>query len=330
MARRTAGRFPRWAISWKGAIELKAAKKRRLSLSQKKSISGYLFILPWLVGFIVFYVRSLIMTGQFAFSELTVDTVNGGYSLRNVGWDNFYYAFRVHATFKQVLTTSVLDMIIDVPLVIFFSLFIAMLLNREFKGRAIVRAIFFLPVILNTEAVQAALDLSSAMMTGGISSEVAEVAESAAGTLAFSVDYIIDMFTTLGLPASIVDYIVQAVARINDIISASGVQIVIFIAALQSIPSSMYEVAKIEGATGYETFWKVTFPMVMPHIVTNILYTIVDSYTDSSVVDLAYDVAFSEFNYGLSSVFSLVSTVVTCLILVLICGIIQKRTFYYN
>ena len=126
------------------------------------------------------------------------------------------------------------------------------------------------------------------------------------------------------------EYIVGAVNRITSIVSASGVQIVIFIAALQSIPSSMYEVAKIEGATGYETFWKVTFPMVMPHIITNIVYTVVDSFISSDVVTLAYNTAFSEFNYGLSSVFSLVSTVVTCAILVLVCGFISKKTFYYN
>ena len=126
------------------------------------------------------------------------------------------------------------------------------------------------------------------------------------------------------------EYIVGAVSRITSIVSASGVQIVIFIAALQSSPSSMYEVAKIEGATGYETFWKVTFPMVMPHIITNVVYTVVDSFVSSDVVTLAYETAFTEFNYGLSSVFSLVSTVVTCLILVLVCGFISKRTFYYN
>ena len=305
-------------------------KKKRLTLLQKRRISGYMFILPWLIGFIVFYVRSLIMTSQFAFSKLSVDTVGGGFTLENVGWENFHYAFRVHASFKQVLTTSVLNMLIDVPLIIFFSLFIAMLLNRKFPGRAIVRAIFFLPVILNSGAIQAAMDLSATMMAGGISDQAAEVAASAAGTLAFDIDYLMDMFVSLGIPATLLDYIVQAVGRINDIISASGVQIVIFIAALQSIPSSMYEVAKIEGATGYETFWKVTFPMVMPHIITNVVYTIVDSFTQSDVVDLAYDVAFNQFNYGLSSVFSLVSTIITCIILVVICGIIQKRTFYYN
>ena len=132
------------------------------------------------------------------------------------------------------------------------------------------------------------------------------------------------------MPDKLLDYIVAAVARINDIISASGVQIIKFIAALQSIPGSMYEVAKIEGATAYETFWKVTFPMVMPHIITNVVYTVVDNFAKSDVVQLAYDTCFNEINYGLSSTMSLVSTVIVCLILVLVCGFIQKRTFYYN
>jgi len=134
----------------------------------------------------------------------------------------------------------------------------------------------------------------------------------------------------LGLPAKLLDYITTAVGRINDIISMSGVQIVLFIAALQSIPSSLYEVAKIEGATGYETFWKITFPMVMPHIITNVVYTIVDSFEQSEILKLADTTTFDMWNYGLGSVFSLVSTIVTCIILVVVVGFIQKRTFYYN
>lgn len=305
--------------------------KKKLTLLQKRSLMGYLFILPWFVGFLIFYVRSLFMTGQFSLNQLTIDTINGGYKLDFVGLDNFIYAFRVHGSFKQVLTTSVLNMLIDVPLITFFSLFMAMLLNKKFPGRALVRAIFFLPIILNSEAITAAMDLSAQMMQGGISNQAAEMTATAAGTIAFDVDYLIDMFMSLGLPASLMDYIVAAVARINDIISASGVQIIIFIAALQSIPGSMYEVAKIEGATGYETFWKVTFPMVMPHIITNVVYTIVDNFATSDVVQLSYDVAFTgQFNYGLSAVFSLVSSVITIIILVVVCGFIQKRTFYYN
>ena len=165
------------------------------------------------------------------------------------------------------------------------------------------------------------------MLAGGLSASSAEMASAASGV---DLMYYVEMFASLGLPESLLEYVVGAVARINDIISASGVQIIIFIAALQSIPGSLYEVAKIEGATGYETFWKVTFPMVMPHIITNVVYTVVDNFANSEIVEMAYNTAFTEVNYGLSSAMSLISTAIVCLILVLVCGFIQKRTFYYN
>ncbi|MFG6367457.1 MAG: sugar ABC transporter permease [Lachnospiraceae bacterium] len=302
-------------------------KKKKMSLSAKRSRTGFLFVLPWLVGFIWFYARSLFMSVQFSLSDLTVSP-GGGYTLEFVGLDNFLYAFRAHATYKQVLTTSIGNMLIDVPLITFFSLFMAILLNRKFRGRTLVRAIFFLPVILNSEAIVDAMDLARNMMSGGLSNASAEMAQAASGGMGIA--YYMQMFGALGIPESLIEYLMGAVLRVSDIINASGVQIIIFIAALQSVPGSMYEVAKIEGATTYETFWKVTFPMVMPHIITNIVYTVVDSFTQSDVVELAYKTAFTESNYGLSSVFSLCSTAITCLILVIVCGFIQKRTFYYN
>lgn len=301
-------------------------KKHSLTLSQKRTVNGYLFILPWLVGFAAFYIRSLFMTIQFSLSDLTVGV--SGYSLSWVGLKNYLYAFTAHGSFKQILTSSVTNMVVDVPLIIFFSLFMALMLNRKFRGRTLVRAIFFLPVILNAEAIVDAIETAAMMVATGVSSSSQEMAQSASGGI--GIGYYIDLFGNLMISRDMLEYIVGAVNRITSIVSASGVQIVIFIAALQSIPSSMYEVAKIEGATGYETFWKVTFPMVMPHIITNIVYTVVDSFISSDVVTLAYNTAFSEFNYGLSSVFSLVSTVVTCAILVLVCGFISKKTFYYN
>ena len=109
-------------------------KRKKLSLITKRSINGYLFILPWLIGFICFYARSLFMSIQFSLSELTVNP-GGGYTLKFVGLQNFIYAFRVHGTFKQVPTTSVGNMLIDVPLITFFSLFMAILLNKKKSSR---------------------------------------------------------------------------------------------------------------------------------------------------------------------------------------------------
>jgi ABC-type sugar transport system permease subunit len=303
-------------------------KKFRLTMSRKRMIIGILFISPWLVGFIYFYVRTLIMTGEFSLSEISIAST-GGYQMTFVGLENFLYAFRADPNFKQVLTTSLFNMIVDVPLIIFFSLFVAMLLNRRFKGRAFVRAIFFLPIILNADAITEALTMQLQLMTGGLSPMSSEVA-SAAGTSTVNIGYYLSLFENLALPPVVLDYIVGAVSRISDIITASGVQIIIFIAALQSVPPALYEVSRIEGATGYETFWKITFPMMMPHIITNVVYTVVDAFAKSPVVDLAYDTAFTDYNYGLSSVFSLVSTLLVCLLLVVVVRAIQKRTFYYD
>lgn len=165
-------------------------------------------------------------------------------------------------------------------------------------------------------------------ITAGGVSRAGAAASASSGTM--NMDYLIDLFAQLALPDVVLDYIVGAVSRISDIIQASGVQIVLFIAGLQSIPSSLYEVAKIEGATGYETFWKVTFPMVMPHIITCTIYTIVDAFSKSEVVKLAYSTAFTESRYGLSSAFSVVSTLITCALLGAVVYFIGKRTFYYN
>lgn len=302
-------------------------KRRGLSLLQKRDLKGFLFILPWLLGFLIFYVRGIVMNIQFSLSDMTV-AATGGYQLEWLGFKNYIYLFREHGSFKQVLTSSTTNMLIDVPLIIFFSLFIAILLNHKFKGRGIVRAIFFLPVILNADAVTAAMDLLAQSMMGGVSGSSSEIASATSGGI--STAYFIELFKNMAMPDKVLDYIVTAVSRVKDIISGSGVQIVLFIAALQSIPGSMYEVAKIEGATGYETFWKVTFPMVMPHIITNLVYTIIDRFAKSEVVDLAYTTAFKNFSYGQSSAMSVVSTLVVGVILVVVVGIIQKRTFYYN
>lgn len=303
-------------------------KKRKMTLAGKRAICGLLFISPWLIGFILFYVRSLFLAGRFSLSVVSINPESGGYDLAFNGIKNYIYEFAEHANFSQTLVTSLQDILIDVPLIVFFSLLMAMLMNKKFTGRTLIRAIFFIPVIMNSEAIATTIATARAAMMGGLSATSTALSEAASSSV--NMDYYISLFKDLAIPDSLLDYVVGAVGRINDIISSSGVQIVIFIAALQSIPSSLYEVAKIEGATGYETFWKVTFPMVMPHIITNIVYTVVDSFINSDIVTMAYDTAFTNQNWGLSSAMSLTTTVIICLILGLVCGFIQKRTFYYN
>jgi ABC-type sugar transport system permease subunit len=300
-------------------------KKKRMTLRQKRAVVGLLFIAPWLIGFLVYYVRSLILTTQFSLSYVDI-AETGGYTTSFVGLDNFKYALFEHATFNQILVNSITDILVDVPFITFFSLFIAILLNSKFKGRTAIRAIFFLPILLNSGAILQTLNLATQNIQGGATSTIAEMTS----TSGVNVDYFISIFIDLGLPDNLMDYVINLIGRIYEIVRASSVQIIIFIAALQSVSSSLYEVSKIEGATGYETFWKVTFPMVSPLILTNVVYTIIDKFVNSDVVDIAYSTAFSLYDYGLSAAMSMLSTLIVCAILLIVGGIITKFTFYYN
>ena len=300
----------------------------KLTLARKKSIVGLFFVLPFLIGFIYFIAYGIITTVRMSFSDVTVAGATSGVEMSWNNFANYIQAFTVHPTFPEVLGTSILNMVIDVPLIIFFSLFMALLINQKFRGRTIVRAIFFMPVILGAPAIANALLSARAMMVGGVSPASPEVMASLGSNFNVDVNYYIYMLGDLAIPPTILGYIVDAVHRINNIIIASGVQIVIFLAALQSIPPTVYEAAKIEGATPYETFWLITFPMVSPLILTNVVYTIIDSFANSPVVTLSYNVIFSDYNYGLGSVFSLVSSLAVCLILVIVALLLGKKTFY--
>jgi len=301
-----------------------------MTLARKKSITGLLFITPFVIGFIFFIAYGIITTVRMSFSDVIVAGATSGVEMVWNNFENYIRAFTVHPTFSETLGISVLNILIDVPLIIFFSLFMALLINQKFRGRTIVRAIFFLPVIMGAPAISQALISARAMMVGGISPASAEVMASLGSNLNVNVSYYLYMLGDLAIPPALIGYIVDAVHRINNIIIASGVQIVIFLAALQSIPPTVYEAAKIEGATPYETFWLITFPMVSPLILTNVVYTIIDSFAESPVVTLSYSTIFSDYNYGLGSVFSLVSSLAVCLILVIVARILSKRTFYHT
>lgn len=136
------------------------------------------------------------------------------------------------------------------------------------------------------------------------------------------------ILSDIGLPLSFVDYIVDAILRIYEIITSSGVQILIFLAALQSVPGAMYEVAKIEGATAYESFWKITFPLVSPLILTNVIYTIIDSFSGSAVTKMIFTTAFTTQNFGLSAAMSWIYTVIISIILVIVGYVLSKRVHY--
>nr|WP_240633144.1 sugar ABC transporter permease [Paenibacillus montanisoli] len=297
---------------------------RRLTLSQKRAFLGVAFIMPWLLGFVFLFATPLVQSLHFSFSELKV--APGGYSLDFIGLKNFTDALSVDPNYNRILTESLTEMAWNVPMILFFSLFTAAMLNSKFRGRPLARAVFFLPVILASGAVAAAQSSGLIQLTG--SSEVAQ--ELGLAQNGFDPLSLVFMLSDAGMPVWFIDYIIDAVLRIYEIISSSGVQILIFLAALQSVPVTMYEVAKMEGATPYETFWKITFPMVSPLILTNIIYTIIDSFTESQLTRTIYTTAFQSQNFGLSAAMSWIYTIVISVILIVVGILVSRKVFYYN
>jgi ABC-type sugar transport system permease subunit len=289
-----------------------------LTLAQKKAWCGVLFATPLMLGLIMLFILPLIQSFRFSLSSIRL--VEGGFAVDYEGFANFRDLFLTNADFPRRLTESVTDMIVNVPIIIVFSLFAAVLLNQKFRGRAIARAVFFLPVILASAAI-ANMDISSFVGSSSSSGGSSNLMQS------FELK---KMLMESGLAPVFVNYISDAVDRIYEIISSSGVQILIFLAGLQSISPSLYESAKIEGATSYEIFWKVTFPMMTPLILTNLIYSIIDSFNNNSVNALISETAFKTFEFGQSAAMSWVYFIVVALILALSAGIISRKVFYYD
>lgn len=302
-------------------------RKRRFGLVQRRNLSGLVFVLPWLLGFVFFYGYQLTTTVWYCFNKI-VFPPEGGYQVIFVGMENFRYAFTEHATFARTLTESLVNMLVDVPLIIFFSLFMAVLINRKFRGRTLFRAVLFLPVIMTTPVIVKMLNTSLTDLGNGMGSSGA-AASVAGATMGLNTSYLSTFFETIPALRGVADYIIGAIGRVYEIVRNSGVQILVFLASLQSISPAMYEVAKMEGATAYEIFWKVTFPLVSPMILTNTVYTIVNLYAQSEIVSLAQTVAFGgSLNFGLSAVFSLVGVASVALMMLIICWLISKKVFY--
>lgn len=294
-----------------------------LTLERKKAIFGVLFLIPWLLGLILLLIVPLFQSIQFSLSKLAIG--QHGYTLEHVGWDNFYKALYVDARYIRELTSSVLNMVLNVPLIIFFSLFSAVLLAQRFKGRMLARAIFFLPVVLASGTI-ASLDSGNVMaeMMGMVSQNKES---------SYSVFQGLDLVPLLleaGMPHQFVTYLAGAVERIYQIVSASGVQILIFLAGLQSISPSLYEAARMEGATSYEAFWKITFPMISPLILVNTIYSIIDSFYNNQVTQYLHSKAFVSMDFGLSAAMAWIYFLIISVILVLVFVIISRKVFYQN
>ena len=310
----------------------------KISYRHRQALWGVVFIIPLMIGFIYFFLFPFITTIIFSFSNVYRTTPNSytgrvyGAVTEWVGLDNYRFVWSVHSTFKDTLLSVFGSTLLDVLMILVFSLIIAVVLNSKFRGRAFVRAVFFMPVIFNSQAVDVATS-AGATLTDAMEQSGQDV---------FSTMFNFgDFLLEANLPVTAVNFLTTASDSIFDVISYSGVQILIFLSGIQSVSKQLYEAAKIEGATQYEIFWKITFPMVSPLMLTAGVYTVVDSFLRSELLqimdsyassgDVAYTLGLGNLTkdgvYGAMSIlFVLVSLAVVAIVFL----VIKRMVFYYD
>jgi ABC-type sugar transport system permease subunit len=298
----------------------------QLSYHQQKVVFGVLFLLPWMIGFAIFFAFPLGSTLWWSLNKMTIAT-GGGYTFEFFGLENYRALFLSEtlggATISEVLTTSILDILINLPTIIIFSLFIAVLLNTKFKGHQLVKAIFFIPVVYNMTVINNTLTGTFGRL---FDSDLDQ-------TFALSTQFS-SFLMQVGIGNGLVSFLTDAVGRIFTIVNMSGIQILIFIAALQSIPVHLYEAAKVEGATKYEMFWKITIPMISPMVLTAAVFTIVDNFSTSEIIRFmtvnSQGTTMAVNQPGLYSAISVIYFLANALIIVLLFLALRKQVFYYD
>ncbi|GBF71799.1 ABC transporter permease [Paenibacillus sp. 598K] len=235
-------------------------RKRELLVYRWKRYSiGYLFVLPWLIGFIAFMAFPLLSSLYMSFNEVRMG--GNGFALKWVGIDNFRHAFVKDNVFPVELLLYVQEMLLIIPIIVIFALFISLLLNQQFPLRFLFRAVFFLPVIFATGQV------------------LSELFSQGAGELPFLDQYGIEPLVRQQLGSQFAEPALNVLSRAVLILWYSGVQITIFLAGLQSIPKAVYEAVWIDGASPWDSFWTITLPNMLPFVSLCTLYTIVELFT---------------------------------------------------
>lgn len=298
-------------------------KRKKMKYKTSRALFGFLYVLPFLIGFLMFFAVPLINTIIYSFSNVGVRD-EGGMSLSFNGITNYINLFTTEVSKKsstiiRVLTEENSTILTNAPIIVIFSLFLALLANRKFKGRGLVRVIFFLPIVLG-------LDIVMQMMTENTGGDL--IATRGNGIFSQGIaSYLLIRYTDLSL--SVINTVTSYVDNIFNLISQAGVQTLIYLAGLQSISPSLYEVAKIEGATAYETFWKVTLPSIANITFFVAIYTLVDLFLRSSIAEEVYNFAFVKSKIGVGSALSVVY-MLNVLALLLILLLLLRRMVKKN
>ena len=329
------------ALNAEGEVDIRRQKPRvekeikqsKISYERKKGLYGYGFIALWFVGIIYMFIIPMGQSLWYALckTELVNDAEKqAAYGMSGPGiyteWNdfgNFKWCFQTDPDYPKNLVSSLSETAYTVPLVLVFSLFVALLLNDKFKGRTLARAIFFLPVLIATGPVLGVIN--GDMLSQGVS-------DASQFSALFKTDFVEDFLQFMGLhniSPQLSDAVSEVTSSILNLIWDSGIQILIFISALQQIPTSAKEAASMEGATGWEFFWKITFPTISPMIFANLIYTIIDAFvkSDNPVMQQVMN-HIKVWDYGYSSAMAWAYFAIVAAILGIISAIISRFIFY--
>lgn len=293
---------------------MKAVNGKKLSLKGRKALYGWIFVSPWVLGFLVLFLKPLVSSLWYSFSNIEV-TVEG-IKTEFVKLQHWKYIFFENPTYTNNLSSAISSFALSLPIIVFLSICIAIILNQNFKGRLLFRAIFFIPAIMASGVVMGLFSAATTSMSG-----VGGANNYFTGAIDFE-----SVIMGLGLPDSVTDMLSSYVTQISSLIWSSGVQIILVLSGLQSISPQLYEVAKIEGATPWETFWFVTFPMLSNILLVVVLYTTIDLFTnsDNPVMSDAYYLILEKQNFAESSAMLWAYFLVVGVILALVLFLMNK------
>lgn len=294
-------------------------KKKRLTLAGKEAWTGRLFVLPWVIGVIAFFLVPLVQSLLFSFQS--VELQPGQIITKNVGFKNIAYIFTQDPDFLPKLTGSLAQILYQVPVVVISSLLLALLINQKFKGRTFVRAVVFLPFIMATGVVMQMLkqDVFASSLQMGQSPNSYMMQSAGLG----------EVLRGLSWSDSIVEALTDISSTIFDMLWLTGLQVILFLAGLQTISPSLYEAASIEGATAWEELWKITIPMLSPIILVNIIYTLIDTFTnaDNAMMQLISENS-KQLRFSTAAAMSWVYFLVIFIVLGAAALILKKKIVY--
>ena len=281
---------------------------KRLTMEQKRSFEALIFLAPWLVGLCLFFGGPIITSIRLSFSEIVQMK---GFKMGFVALENYEHIFFYDIKFVPMFLQTVTDTLLNTPICLVFSLVIAILINRPMRGRGFFRAAFFIPVLLGAGYVM------KQMLGMG-----------ADGTTITTGIVVPELISEL-LGHQLTEFLQGVLDRITVVLWKSGVQIVLFLAGLQGISTSLYEAARVDGATEWEMFWKITLPMISPVILMNLVYTIVAFFTDATnpIIDYIYEMSFTNQQYGYGAAMSWVYFAFALLMCGVSMGVVGRYVF---